>query len=206
MRILPAIALALVLAGCEKATRPAVYAGPPLPPNFTSPESTLATLARAVHEKAISDFGMCFADTLLESREFHAVFDSADVALYLESHHSIPDDWRRDDELAFFPGFVNHVGPLYRVDLTVDPGRGGVVVVGGSSQREIWHVRYRVWSGEVPVVAGAAALTLERVGLAQDAFRLVFWSDARDTAGVRTWGMRRLEAWSADGTFQGGHG
>jgi len=60
-RIFLLLALALACAGCGLfSTRPAE---PPnddsagVPPNFTTPESTLATLTRAIHDRSITNFG-----------------------------------------------------------------------------------------------------------------------------------------------------
>lgn len=189
-----ALATALACAGCGLfSTRPAQPpgGGETVSPNFTVPESTLATLSRAVHDQSTTNYGLCFADTLLELREFHAVFDPADVSLYLQSHPSIPDDWRREDEIRFFPQFISNFEVAYTTYFTVDNDRGGITNVGGPTQKQIWNMHYRVWAGVTPVVAGSAGITFERIGNASD-YKITYWEDHRDTTNVRTWGLARL--------------
>jgi hypothetical protein len=162
-----------------------------VPPSFAIPESTLATMARAIHDRSNSNFGQCLADTLLEQREFHAVFDPADLALYLQTHSTAPADWRRENELTFFNQFVANFDANYDTYFTVDDDRGGITNLGGPTQKQIWNMHYRVWAGTIPVVAGSAGLTFERIGLGSD-YKITYWEDHRDTSNVVTWGTRRL--------------
>jgi hypothetical protein len=189
------LSLLLSAAGCGLfSTRPPdpPDAGGGIPPNFALPESTLATLARAVHDRAASDFGQCLADTVLEQREFHADFDPADLAFYLQTHSTAPADWRREDELTFFNQFVaNFPDSKYDTYFFVDNDRGGITNIGGPTQKQIWNMHYRVWAGNISVVAGSAGLTFERIGLGSD-YKITFWEDHRDTANTRTWGTARL--------------
>jgi hypothetical protein len=194
--VLPVLlALAIATAGCGMfSTRPPEPPGGSgqITPDFTSPESTLATLARAIREQSPTNYGQALADTLLEEREFHAVFDPADISLYLQTHSSLPtDDWTRDDELTFFPQFISRFEALYDTYFTVDEARGGIINIGGATQKQIWNMHYRVWAGPTPVAAGSAGITFERVGLAGN-FKITYWEDHRDTTNVRTWGLARL--------------
>jgi hypothetical protein len=198
-------ALALATAGCGLfSTNPAEppIAGPGgVPPNFTSPESTLATFARAIHDRSITNYGQALADTLLESNpssplpsEFHAVYDPADIIEWQNAGHpNYIVDWRRNDELTLFPQFIaNFPDAFYDTYFTVDEDRGGIINLGGPSQKQIWNLHYRVWAGATPVAAGTAGITFERVGLAGD-YKMTYWEDHRDTTNVRTWGKHRLE-------------
>jgi hypothetical protein len=188
--------LFLVAPGCDHShpTEEETQPMDPLPPNFSSPDSTLASLARAIHYRSTANFGRAFADTLIELREFHAVFDSNDVIEWVSAGHSTyPSDWRRSDEVSFFPNFVaSYPDAFYDTYFTVDASRGGKIVVGGPTQMEIWNMHYRVWAGPTPVAAGSAGLTFERVGLGGE-FKLTYWEDHRDTTNVRSWGKHRLE-------------
>ena len=190
------IALSLAVSGCGLfSTRPA---NPPgqgpggVPPNFTSPESTLATFARAVHFRDVTNFGLALADTAGDGREFHAAFDPADIIEWTSSGHpTYPADWRRSDELTLFPQFVaNYPDALYDVFFTVDTDRGGIVDIGPNAK--IYNLHYRVWAGNQAVAAGTAGIQIERVGLAGD-FKMTYWDDHRDTTNVRSWGKHRLE-------------
>ena len=197
-RICLLLALALACAGCGLfSTRPAE---PPnddsagVPPNFTTPESTLATLTRAIHDRSITNFGQALADTLLEGREFHAAYDPADVIEWQnQGHPTYIVDWRRNDELNLFPQFVaSFPEALYDTYFTIDNDRGGIINIGGPTQQVIYNLHYRVWAGTIPVAAGTAGITFERVGLATE-YKITYWDDHRDTVNVKSWGKHRLE-------------
>lgn len=187
-----AATLVAVVMGCShQAVQPAVYVTE-LAPNFNLPESTLAVLVRAVHERNTTVYGLCFADTAADRREFHATFDSADVADYVHLGGHAPAAWDRSSELAFFPGFVGYApSAMYRCTFSLADDLGGIVDVGGPTALLLYNLRYRVWSGVTPVAAGSARISLERIG-ASGEYKLTRWDDARDTVGVRTWGMARL--------------
>ena len=190
--------LLLVAPGCDHShpTEDEIVAVDPLPPNFSSPDSTLASLARAIHYRSTTNYGLAFADTITENRGFHAVFDPNDILEWVSAGHSTyPADWRREDELAFFPNFVaSYPDAFYDTYFTVDDSRGGKIVVGGPTHMEIWNMHYRVWAGTTPVAAGSAALTFETVGYStQNEYKLTYWDDHRDTTNVRSWGKHRLE-------------
>ena len=196
--LLPVLAALLVaLAGCGMfSTRPAQPPGSEIqvPPDFTSPDSLLATMVRAIRDRSTTNFGLALADTLIENREFHAVFDPADIIEWQAAGHpNYPSDWRRNDELTLFPQFVaNFPHSRYETYFTVDDNRGGKENLGGPTQAQYWNMHYRVWSGSIPVAAGSAGLLFERVGLAGE-YRITYWEDHRDTVNVRSWGKHRLE-------------
>jgi hypothetical protein len=198
-RILPWLALALALCaagGCGLfSTRSPESPGSgssSIPTNFTAPESTLATLGRAVHERSQSVYGLCLADTVVEQRDFHVHFDPSDIVVFEQSGQQPPADWTRDLELTFFPQFVAYQATAkYDVYFNLDPGPGNIVFVGGATQKYVYNEHYRVWAGGTPVCAGAAYLSFERVGGSTE-YKLTFWDDRRDTASVRTWGFARL--------------
>ncbi|MGH7725212.1 MAG: hypothetical protein ACREOU_07250 [Candidatus Eiseniibacteriota bacterium] len=191
-----ALALAIALSGAGCGLFDTAQPEPPttgdggLPPDFTTPESTLATLARSVHDRNVTNYGQCIADTVLESREFFQEFDPADATAWLENHPDLPVPWIRERELTFFNQFIansDFSGNFYDVYFSPDP-RGDVNI---SDSKRILNRIYRVWSGNSPVCAGSAGFTLERIGLAGD-FKITYWEDRRDTADVRTWGTARL--------------
>jgi hypothetical protein len=181
----------MTVIGCShKTVEPEVEPGQK--PDFETPESTLATLTEAVKFRNTANYGMCFADTAVEQREFHATFDSADAAQYVALGGHVPASWVRSSELTFFPGFVSYAaGAPYRCSFALDDDLGGIIDFGGPTQLKVYNLRYRVWSGSTAVAAGAARISLERVG-ATGEYRLTRWEDHRDTLGVRTWGMARL--------------
>lgn len=191
-----ALALAAGAAGCglfkTQIPESPNGGGQVLPPNFTLPESTLATMARSLLFRRPSDFVLCLADTLLEQREFHASFDPADITLFEQSGRTAPADWVTRNEQTFLPQFLTYnTNAFYNLYFSVDDNRGGILPVGGPTEKKIYNMHYRVWAGGSPVVAGSAGLTFERIGLSGD-FKLTYWEDHRDTSDVRTWGTARL--------------
>ena len=193
LRFAAILALCLGALGCTRqVVQPVVQPGPEHSPGFAVPESTLLSLAKAVHDRDATLYGLCFADTVAEQREFHAVFDSADMVAFEQSGGVPPYDWTRAQELTFFPQFVAYLpNALYDVVFTLDTIRGGIIDFGGPTHEWIYHEHYRVWSGLTPVCAGRAAITLEFVGATAE-YKITFWADERDTANVRTWGAARL--------------
>jgi len=160
--------------------------------DFTSPESTMATLARAVHDRSNTVYGECMPDTNLEQRDFHAVFDPSDLIAFEQTGGQPPVDWRKEQELTFFSQFVAYLpNAQYDVFFSLDPGNGAINNVGGPTLKVIYNEHYRVWAGASPVCAGAAYLTFERVGGSTE-YKLTYWEDRRDTTNVRTWGAARL--------------
>lgn len=191
-----AVALALTLAGCSLfSTRSPTAPNngvAELPPNFSLPESTLATLTRSVHSRNTSNYGLCLADTAADQREFHATFDIADLTAFSQGGGTPPTDWTRTQELSFFPQFVAYLpNAQYDVFLTTDVERGGLEDIGGPTAKKIYNLHYRVWSGATSVCAGSAGIALERVGSSGE-YKVTFWDDRRDTANARTWGAARL--------------
>jgi hypothetical protein len=160
-----------------------------VPANFATPESTLATLTRAVYHRVATDYEQVFADTI-EGRMFHATFDPIDVADYQAAGGVVPPDWNQDLEVSFFP-YLLGLDPTANLETVFRPDPGRPDQPGGS--RTVLQRIYRVYARGVPRLAGSAALTFERVGGAGD-WKLVFWEDRIDTVEVElTWGKARLE-------------
>jgi hypothetical protein len=186
------VALVAAMMGCsQQIVRPSFVVIEPVG-NFNLPESTLAVLVHAVEERNATLYGLCFADTAAEQREFHATFDPADLAAYIGLGGHAPASWLRSSELAFFPGFVGYApSAAYRCTFSLADDLGGIINFGGPTALRAYNLRYRVWSGPTAVAAGSARISFERVGLSGE-YRVTRWDDARDTVGVRTWGMARL--------------
>jgi hypothetical protein len=188
-------AVALTATGCGLFSTRAPespFLGGGIHTTFTAPESTLATLALAVHARSQSVYGLCLADTSIEGHDFHATFDPADLIAFQQSGGTPPLDWTRSSELTFFPQFLSYLtNAPYDVYFMLDTGPGSILDVGGPTAKKIYNEHYRVWAAGSPVCAGAAYLSFERVGAAGE-YRLTYWEDRRDTTNVRTWGTARL--------------
>lgn len=189
-----ALAFALAASGCGlfDTAQPDPPVGPVgLPPNFTLPESTLVTLERAVETRSASNYGLCLTDSLgLQEPGFYAAPDPIDLASWLQAGNPDPGVWTRERELTFFPQFIAYnPNAFYEVTFTQDPIRPDVDF---SANVQILNRRYRVFAAGSPVAAGAAGLTIARVGLSGE-WKITYWEDHRDTADVRTWGTARLQ-------------
>lgn len=161
-----------------------------IPPNFTLPESVLATFERAVELRSSSNYGLCFTDSLGNGDPgFYASFDPSDLSAWLQAGFPDPGIWTRSKELAFFPQFLAfNTNAFYDVTLTPDP-RGDFDL---DANTKLLNRRYRVFAAGSPVAAGSVGFTILRVGLSGE-WKIRFWEDRRDTADVRTWGTARLQ-------------
>ena len=189
-----ALAAALALSSCgifKTAAPQPPDTGVPEPPDFTTPDMTLTTLARAVRARNSTNYSQCFPDTNFDMRDFHATFDAADLAAFQFTHPGVVPDWNREQELSFFPRFVTlNASAIYETFFLRDnrPGRGDISF---SASKLLTNRIYRVYAGGGALVAGSAAITLERVGGASE-WKITFWEDRIDTSGVETWGRARL--------------
>ncbi|MEP7029115.1 MAG: hypothetical protein ABI960_11005, partial [Candidatus Eisenbacteria bacterium] len=150
--------LGLAAAGCglfrtQTAESPIADSG--IPPNFTLPESTFATMQRALNNRVASNFIICLADTALDDREFHATFDPADITLFEQSGRTAPNDWTSKNEQTFLPQFLTYdTNAKYDLRLSVDNNRGGIFSEVGPPEKRHYNMHYRVWAGGTPVAAG----------------------------------------------------
>jgi hypothetical protein len=162
-----------------------------IPPDFATPESLLATLERAVERQESSNYFLCYTDSVgADQPGFYASFDPADVAQYENDGNVMPALWTLEDEIEFFPQFLdNSAGAFYEMTISPDPINPDILI---DDQSRVLNRRYRVFAGTNTVAAGSAGLTIVRVGQAGE-WKIRFWEDRRDTAGVRTWGTARLE-------------
>jgi len=195
-----AVAFAVVLgasaAGCglfkTQTPESPTGGGGELAPNFSLPESTLATMQRSLNKRNTTNFILCLADTLLDFREFHATFDPSDITQFAQSGRIPPSDWITKNEQTFLPQFLTYdTNGFYDLYFRLDTDRGGITDYGGPTQKKVYSLHYRVWAAGNPVAAGSAGLTFERIGANSD-YKVTFWEDHRDTADVRTWGTARL--------------
>lgn len=188
--LLPCLLLALAGAGCglfdTAVAPPPTNVNPVPPPNFDLPDSTLATLERSIENRLTSDYALCFTDSAGNGEPgFYASFDPSDLADWLQNNPP-PGTWTLEREVQFIPRFLSYIPNFYEV--TFDTLRPDFDI---DAETRVWNRTYRVFAGGSPVAAGAAVLTFKRVGLSGQ-WKIRFWEDLRDTAGIRTWGTARL--------------
>jgi len=164
-------------------------AGIVIPPDFTLPDSLLATIERAVERKSSSNYGLCLTDSLGNQEPgFYATFDPADLSEWTNLGNPDPGTWTRREETRFFPSFLAF-NPNADYEMYLSPVSPDNFDVDGDTK--IYYRRYRVYAAGIPIAAGVGVLTMDRVGLSGE-WKLRFWEDRRDTAGVLTMGRRRL--------------
>jgi hypothetical protein len=183
-RLAPFALVALAAAGCaESPTVPVVRPAPS--PRFVLPESTLATLERSVENRLTNDYALCFTDSLGDNEPgFYASFDPSDLADWLQNNPP-PGTWDLQRELRFLPRFLAYNTSAF-YEVTFDTLRPDFDI---PPDVKVLNRTYRVFAAGSPVAAGAAVLTFQRVS---GEWKIRFWEDLRDTAGVRTWGTARL--------------
>jgi hypothetical protein len=159
------------------------------PADFTTPESTLVTIERAIENRLSSNYGLALTDSVGNGDPgFYASFDPSDLAAWAKAGNPDPGIWTRERELVFLPQFLG-VSAFYEVTFSPDPVRADFDI--GADTR-VLNRRYRIFAPGLAPVAGAAGLTFKRVGLSGE-WKLRFWEDFVDTTrDVQTFGTRRL--------------
>jgi hypothetical protein len=159
------------------------------PADFTTPESTLVTIERAIENRLTSNYGLALTDSVGNGDPgFYASFDPSDLAAWAKAGNPDPGIWTRDRELTFLSQFLG-VSAFYVVTFSPDPARTDFDI---DADTRVLNRRYRIFAPGLAPVAGAAGLTFERVGLSGE-WKVRFWEDHVDTTrDVQTLGTRRL--------------
>ena len=162
--------------------------------NYTFPDSTLATIARAIRAKGNSGgadaYRLALADTTADRKNFYAFFDPLTLARF----QSVPNPWTRVEEQVFYGRFAAANGNL-AYDMkwadgtqTHDPTDSLIVL-----DRK-YQIFLRQTTGVVNVMAqGYAELHFWRSG---NNWVLMRWFDREDSTaaqGVKSYGHLRLE-------------
>jgi len=173
-------------------------------PNYSAPDSTLATIAVAIeikgHGNGIPAYNGAFADSLhgVDPVDYHQFFWPQDVVDWsLLSGHPAPADWGIVQESAFYTRFVQIRSDKYEMKWAPDPPNPDDI---GSETATI-HRHYVVTAHAVDgtqngyLAFGYADLRLMR--FSDGNWRIVKWDDRRDPtadAGVGqiTFGRQRL--------------
>ena len=193
----PVLGLAVVLVaatGCGlfDTAQPQLPGGGPggIPPDFTLPESTMVTLQRAIQTKNPNNYVLCFADTLIDSKGFHAAFDPADLLDYqTATGQPPPADWTLTQEKSFFNQFIGSLSGDPEVQLRPDERPDGP----NTATLVFVNRKFRVYTGPSTAAASSIGLQMERVNLAGE-WKITYWEDRRDSTSstVSTYGTRRL--------------
>ncbi len=200
-----AVVLLAALGGCNyfsPAQPESPTGGASFLPDYNSPDSTLATVAKAVGDKGrsvgASAYGGAFAESVTTASPagFHAFFWPADLAEWSQlTGHQAPNDWGFDLELSFYSRFLRLRPDGYHVEWNEDVLNPDNI----ASETATIHRHYLVTSfaadgTQTSVLAvGFADLTLLR--FSDGNWRIVRWDDRRDSKAdpaLLTWGRQRL--------------
>jgi hypothetical protein len=200
---IPALLVLAALAGCDyfSPTEPEPPdPGTPLIGDFSHPDSTLATWARAIEAKggsgATSVYREAFADsTVPTTPAYHQFFWPEDVREYENTTGlDAPADWGIQDEITFYGYFVGYRPGEYHVELVPDPPNPDDLTDPDVAEL---HRHYTVTAGSVTIARGFADLVLIRGSDAR--WRITVWEDRRDplanpSTEERSLGWRRLNS------------
>jgi hypothetical protein len=199
------LAAAAWVGGCDY-FRPAEPEPPPpgtvVLPDYSHPDSTLATIARAIADKGQTNGSSVYAGAFAESTSsstpaYHQFFWPEDAADWQGLGRTVPD-WTLPLELIFYNQVINLRSDLYHLEWAPDPPNPDDF----RPDQAFIHRRYVLTTatgdGTVSstLAVGYADLTM---ALGPDgAWRIVIWQDRRDPAVADpeavTLGRRRLNA------------
>jgi hypothetical protein len=181
--------LAAAIPGCDY-FRPAQPEAPSsassFVPDFTSPDSTLSTIGKAIEDKGLlgsSAYRDAFADTNSAGSiaGYHQFFWPLDVADWKQnSKHDPPDDWDYNLEQAFYPRFVRVTPQAYSMAWAPDPSHPDDIGANTATIHRHYVITAHAADGTLTqyLAIGFADLTLLR--FPDGNWRLIRWEDRRD--------------------------
>lgn len=198
--------LALLGAGCDS-FRPADPEPPPVGtgfvPDYSQPDSTLATIAKAIADKGVTIGSVAYAGAFAESlgagaiAGFHHLFWPEDVASFQGAGGTPPSDWGYALEQTFHSRFIRLRPDSYRLEWVPDPPNPDDV----SADEATIHRHYRVtthsFQGTQTSVLAVGFADLRLIRFSDGAWRIVRWDDRRDSAADPndlTFGRQRLNS------------
>ena len=204
LAILVGLALATAAGGCDW-FRPAQPEAPSSEtsfiPDYSRPDSTLATIARAVADKGhtlgATAYEAAFAESVTTSSPaaYRQFFSDQDVAVWLTQHSGVPD-WGFREEQKFYSRFIRLRPDGYQVEWAKDDLNPDVESEG------IFYRHYLVTAhaedGTLTQYLAIGYAKLEFRQFPDGAWRIARWEDRIDpqaNAGDPeqvTWGRRRL--------------
>jgi hypothetical protein len=200
-----------VFSGCKGLFTPAVPeapTGPPLIPNYRSPELTLRTMKEALAAKARGSSAWlgAFADSSAPGVPgYHQFFDPTDLSVFGSSCGcQVPSDWSLTQEQTFYLQFLN-VRPSDNYQAVFDSVADNPDPPPTDDTHAVLHRHYQLiatspdGNSTLIIAIGYADLTLTKVG---DQWLITRWDDHVDPLVTAnpidpyqlTLGRRRLEA------------
>jgi hypothetical protein len=202
--IAASVALIALLAGCDF-FRPAQPEAPTMAaflPDYRDPDSTLATIGRAIADKGVTIGGTAydgaFADSTTSSSPaaFHQFFSPEDLASW---NGTVPPDWGFELEQHFYTSFIRLRPDGYNVAWVRDTLNPDDVDVGagvGTIHRHYFITTHSA-SGPQTSVQAIGFADLRMLRFSDGNWRIVLWNDRRDIRADPndpTLGRRRLNS------------
>lgn len=180
-------------AGCDlfKPAVPEPPSGQALVGDYSEPDSTLDSMARAIRAKgstpgAPDTYRAALANPLLDGRGFDAQFDPITVATYESGGQRAPLPWNYASEVSFYDNFASQNGQLaYDMQWSLYP-QGGAQDSTADSVKvyRTYQVFMKLANGKIDTLGyGHATLRLVR---SNSKWVLVQWIDLEDAAAPRS--------------------
>lgn len=199
-----------VFSGCNGLFKPATPeppSGPPIIPNYSSPEATLRTMVAGMQAKGPGALAWqgAFADSAnpADGPAYHQVFDAIDYQSYTSSCGCTPpSDWLYGQEEDFFQHFLSNVHPSDAFSARFDLVEELPDPIPGDTQALLYR-EYQVLATSTDtlttsiIAIGIADLTFTKF---QDRWLITRWVDHRSPRAnpkdleQLTLGRRRLES------------
>jgi len=171
-------------------------------PDYSSPDSTLATIAKALADKGRTIGATAYAGALAESLSgslpgYHQLFWPQDVA---DWNRIPPGDWNFTLEQTFYTRFIRVLPNAYYMEWAPDPQHPDNIGANAATMSQHYLVTAHAEDGTLTsyIAIGFADLTLLR--FPDGNWRIVRWEDRRDPdanptdTDQVTLGMRRLNS------------
>ncbi len=208
-RLLLAMGAGLILlSGCDlfRPATPEPPSGSAIIPSYSSPSSTLQTIANAIEAKGQSNgqsvYIDAFADTTSDGAGFHAFLDPVTEARMRSLGITIPQDWDRGLEDTFYGKFVRRPqvpsSAVYIFQWSIDQTQGND---DSTATDATLHREYRVLAAVSETDVGTIArgfVTLSFVKVSASRWAVRRWQDreapdADREKGEVSMGERRVE-------------
>lgn len=200
--VLAGVAAFTLASGCKyfEPAQPEAPSAPSIFPNYTSPDSTLESMAKGIQDKGRTNGQSVYVGALSDS--FQAFFDPLTVERMGQQGVVPPDRWLKPDEDVFYGRFIQlrtvPATAQYVMRWAKDQTQGEDVF---ESTTAVLHREYHVYAilndADEAVIARGFA-TLYFVSESASHWALVRWqdreaSDAQIDKGEICFGQRRLE-------------
>jgi hypothetical protein len=154
-------------------------------PDYSQPESTLVTIARAIADKGVTIGASAYAGAFAESvtsaspAAYHQFFSDQDIANWLINHSAVPD-WGFREEQTFYNRFVRlYPADAYRMEWAKDTLNPDVESE-GVFNRHYLITGHNPTTGNQTRFLAIGYCTLKMLQFTDGNWRIVRWDDKVD--------------------------